>query len=70
MPGFVTPHGPHHSVPIVSILVPAKIGARTLLAESEYTTITSITQITSGELEFVHPTGQWGAFDLDSGLIP
>lgn len=33
-------------------------------------TISTKTSVISGELEFVHPTGQWGAFDLDSGAIP
>lgn len=33
-------------------------------------TLSTKTYITTGEADFIHPTGQWGAFDLDSGAIP
>ncbi len=32
-------------------------------------TITSITTIPLGEFEFVHPSGFWGAFDVDNGQL-
>ena len=28
-----------------------------------------VTQITTGELEYVHPTGYWGPFDTDDGVL-
>jgi hypothetical protein len=32
-------------------------------------TLTTITQVNSGEANFTHPTGFWGPFDDDNGVI-
>lgn len=46
-------------------LTSAEVGPFTDLA-----TVGSLTQIPTGEFDFVHPTGSWGVFDTDDGVIP
>lgn len=36
---------------------------------TDSSTVGSLTEITVGEFEFVHPTGSWGPFDTDNGVI-
>jgi hypothetical protein len=36
---------------------------------SDSATFAIVTSVPTGELEFVHPAGQWGPFDTDNGQI-
>jgi hypothetical protein len=39
------------------------------LTDIDASTIETITQITTGELEYLAPSGWWGPFDDDNGII-
>ena len=37
---------------------------------TDLATISTKTAITLGEYDYVHPTGKWGPFDDDEGILP
>lgn len=65
---IITDSGPYTDAATItskSSIITADFGPYTDLA-----TVANITEIPEAESQYVHPTGQWGPFDDDSGAIP
>jgi len=53
------------STTVTSVTTPSSID----VLYQDSATFATVTQISIGELDFVHPTGYWGPFDTDNGII-
>jgi hypothetical protein len=68
MPSLIPPLGHSSNSHITGFIRPVAHAA----GSTQYDVVTVIstkTQITLGEVEFSHPTGYWGPFDTDNGII-